>query len=146
MTLRVRALDSNGDYQFGRGSVEFIVDSSAAVAQKIKTRLSLWQGTWFLDSAAGTPWMQQILGRHATVPPPAPGLKVGALYDIALKQAILNTKGVSQLLSYASTLDSTTRALSVTAQVQTIFSKTPITIDQIISISQPFVLGSTPLI
>ena len=145
MTLRVRALDNNGDYQLGRGSIEFLVDNSAAVAQKILTRLKLFSGTWFLDTSAGTPWLQQILGRHASSPPPAPGLIGLNLYDIALKTVILNTKGVSQLVSYSSTLDSTTRALRVSAEVQTIFSTTPITINQSVPLNQPFVLGSTPL-
>jgi len=71
MTLRVRALDpATGDYQIFRGvASEFLVDSPEAVRQKVQTRLLLFQGEWFADLGAGTPWLQQILGRHASAPP-----------------------------------------------------------------------------
>jgi hypothetical protein len=126
MTLRVRALDANGDYRFGGGASEFLVDSPAAVQQKLKTRLLLFQGEWFLDSAAGTPWFQQILGRHASGPPRGTERNVGQIYDIALKTVLSNTRGVSQILKYSSTFNSSTRSLNVTATILTIFSTTPI--------------------
>jgi len=89
----------------------------------------LWQGEWFEDLSAYTPWLQQILGRHASAPP-APGQAptVGTVYDMALKTVIVNTPGVSQLLSYSSFLDGASRALAVEATVMTIFSVQSLTI------------------
>ena len=130
MTLRIRALGPDGDYQIFRGvPAEFLVDSPAAVRQKIQTRLLLFQGEFFVDLGAGTPWLQQILGRHASAPPP-PGQApaTGTVYDMALKTVIANTPGVSQLVSYSSVLDGSSRALSIEATVMTIFSTTPISI------------------
>lgn len=145
MTLRVRALDANGDYRFGGGIGEFLIDSPEAVAQKIKTRMALWQGEFFLDSLAGTPWMQQILGRHASGPPLAPQQSVSMIYDVALKQVLSATRGVSQILSYSSSFDGNARTLTVSATVLTIFSTTPIQITQGVPITPQFTLGATPL-
>lgn len=129
MTLRVRALSPSGDYRFGGGRSELLVDSPDAVAQKLKTRLNLWQGEWFLDSSAGTPWMQKILGRHASGLPLAPERGVSMVYDIAIKTVINNTLGVSQILAYSSSFDGSARVLTVSATVLTIFSTTPIQLD-----------------
>jgi len=130
MTLRVRSLGPNGDYQIFRGvPAEFLVDSPAAVRQKIQTRLLLFQGEFFVDLGAGTPWLQQILGRHASAPPqPGQAPSTGTVYDMAIKTVIANTPGVSQLVSYSSVLDGSSRALSIEATVMTIFSTTPISI------------------
>jgi len=111
--MRYRRLDSNGDYVFGQGPSEFLVNSAAAVAQAVQTRLLLWTGEWFLDSTQGTPYFQQVLGFNTK-----------AAYDAAIKARILGTQGVAQLLSYSSSLIG--RALSVIASVQTIYSITPV--------------------
>jgi hypothetical protein len=116
--MRYRMLSPTGDYVFGNGPGEFLVDSSAAVAQAISTRLKLWQGEWFLDQTQGVPYPTQILGYNTQ-----------ASYDAAIQTAILNTPGVSQLLAYSSTLTRSTRALSISATVETIYSSTPITVN-----------------
>lgn len=144
MTLRVRALTADGDYRLGGGSSTFLVDSPDAVAQKLKTRLLLFRGEFFLDSAVGAPWFQQILGRHASGPPRAPELGVGMVYDIAIKTVINNTRGVAQILDYSSIFDGSARTLAVNATVLTIFSTTPIQLFQSIPIS-PFALGASRL-
>ena len=56
--MRNRAMDANGDYQFGRSGL-FLVDSPAGVAQAIKTKLLLAAGEWFLDADEGTPYSTQ---------------------------------------------------------------------------------------
>ena len=118
--------DATGDLIFGSGD-DFLVDSPEAVAQAIKTRLLLWQGEWFLDLTAGTPWAQQILGFHAE-----------SVRDIALRQVILTTPFVTALVNFASSLDAR-RALSVSCQVDTVFGVTPV-------IFVPFALPAPPLL
>jgi hypothetical protein len=115
MVIRVRAQDANGDYTFGRSLGNFLVDSSAAVAQLVQTRLLLWQGEWFLDATAFTPWLQQILGKGTT-----------AVYDLLIQQVILGTPGVTAILAYSSSLDRNARALTVTVTVQTQFGAVPV--------------------
>jgi hypothetical protein len=113
--MRCRSQDANGDYQFGRGQSNFLVNSPALVAQLILNRLKLMQGEWFLDKTIGTPWTQSIVG-SGTKP----------LYDLAIQNQILNTQGVTDIENYSSSLDPVARKLNVTATVNTQFGQTAI--------------------
>ncbi len=55
--MRYRREDADGDYTFGSGDDTWLINSPEAVAQAIKTRFELWYGEWFLDTTAGTPWI-----------------------------------------------------------------------------------------
>lgn len=90
--MRNRAMDVNGDYQFGRAGL-FLVDTPAAVAQAIKTKLLLVAGEWFLDADEGTPYNQHVLGYHTQ-----------DTRDLAIKERILSTPGVVEILQYASSV------------------------------------------
>lgn len=104
--MRYRALSTTGDYQFGRAGL-FLINTPAAVAQAVKTRLMLWAGEWFLDSREGTPYEQSILGYGTQ-----------GTRDLAIKERILGTPGVLSLIRYASSVDSS-RKMTVTATVET---------------------------
>lgn len=105
--MRYRKLSPDGDYLFGQvGS--FLVDTPEAVAQAIQTRLLLWTGEWFLDSQEGTPYETAILGYGTQ-----------GSRDSAIKQRILGTPGVSQILNYSSNVQD--RKLSVACTVETIY-------------------------
>ena len=108
--MRYRKLDANGDYVFGQQQNSFWIDAPQGVAQAVQTALLLFAGEWFLDLTAGVPWMQNVLGPRAQ----------GA-YDTVIQNAIINVDGVMSLNSYRSTLDPTTRALSVTASITTAY-------------------------
>lgn len=120
---RVRALSATGDYTFGQGSANYLVNSSAMVAQNVQTRLLLMQGEWFLDITEGTPYATAILGK---------GTK--SLYDQAIKTRILGTFGVNSIVEYSSELQN--RLLSVTATIDTIYG--PITV------VTPLTVGTMP--
>jgi hypothetical protein len=100
-------LDANGDYSFGNGGANFLVNSAATVAQSVLTRLRLWTGEWFLDVTEGTPYMQKVLGS---------GTK--ALYDLAIQQRVLATNGVTGILKYASALAGRNLSVAVTVSTQ----------------------------
>jgi hypothetical protein len=106
--MRYRALTPSGDYTFGHGSLDFLVDSPAVVVQAISTALKLFQGEWFLDSGAGMPWSTQVLGYNTQ-----------ALYDTAIKSKILSIQGVNSIVSYSSSLNRKTRLLTVKVTVET---------------------------
>jgi hypothetical protein len=133
--MRVRAMDSSGDFIVGRGSAEFLVNNSACVAQLVLTALKLHQGEFFLDVTAGVPWETQVLG-YGTA----------SLYDATIKNAILGVQGVSGIVSYSSSLNRSTRALTVTATITTIFSgSTPVTFNvQIPMVPPPSGWGYSP--
>lgn len=109
--MRVRAQSSDGDYTFGQGQANFLIDSPAAVAQAIQTRLLLMTGEWFLDVTEGTPYATEILGTNTT-----------ATRDLAVKRRILQTPGVKQIASYSSRV--VDRKFSVTVTVDTIYGTT----------------------
>lgn len=117
--MRVRTMDSDNDMTFGRGGQNFLVNNPAAVAQCVGTRMRLWQGEWFLDTAEGTPWLQQVVGRNT-----------GGFYDQVLMARMLGSPGVLSIVSYQSQLDRTTRALTFSSRLETLFSA-----DQAISIT-----------
>lgn len=108
--MRVRALTPTGDMRFGQGQANLLINSPAAVAQCVLTRLKLWTTEWFLDTTAGTPWSTDVLGTGTT-----------SRYDEAIRLRILRTIGVTGIVSYSSEVDRRTRALSVSATISTQF-------------------------
>jgi hypothetical protein len=114
MTFRYRRLSNSpdgGDMNFGHGWADFIADTPQTVAQSIYTRLLLWQGEYWLDLNAGTPWLQQVLGK-----PVGPGNP-----DLAIRSRIARTPFVTAVLDYASYFNPTQRSWSVSCKVDTFF-------------------------
>ena len=111
-----RKLDAAGDYTFGRQSADFFSNVPEAVAQAVKTRLTLFQGEWFLDTSAGTPYSSQILGSGNI-----------AYYDRAIQDEILGTPGVTSLAAYSSSVNPVTRAATVNATINTAYGAAVIT-------------------
>ena len=114
--MRYRKQDEQGDYSFGSGLNNFHIDSAEAVAQAIETRLKLWIGEWFADTSDGTGWSQAILGKQSK-----------NLYELTLRQRVLETFGVMSIESFQSSLDLDTRRLTVSMTVNTIYGQTTVT-------------------
>lgn len=104
--MKYRALDANGDYAVGI-KAQFLVNTSAAVAQAVATRLQLSAGEWFLDSREGLDWSKIL------------GVRTQGTRDLEVQQRILGTPGVTAITSYAS--DLTGRVFTVTATLQTLY-------------------------
>jgi hypothetical protein len=102
------ALDDNNDI-FADGYALARVDEKEQIAQRIKTRLQLFFGEWFLDRGLGVPWLQEILIKNPRA----------AVVQGALKQAIINTPDVVALLDFTITDSDTNRAVTVRFSVQT---------------------------
>lgn len=104
--MKVRKMSTDGDYRLGHGDADFYQDQAEAVAQDCMTRLALWRGTWFIDTIEGTPWLQQILGKHEAV-------------DVVLRNRILETEGVLGLQEFESVLDPDNRRITISATINT---------------------------
>lgn len=104
--MKVRKMDEDGDHMFGHCALDFYQDSADGVAQNVLTRLKLWRGEWFLNTNSGTPWLQEILGKHDAV-------------DVVLRTRILETPGVNAITRFETILDPDTRRLTVTAEIAT---------------------------
>lgn len=114
--MRYRREDDNGDYTFGQGDDTWLINSPEAVAQAIKTRFELWYGQWFLDTTEGTPWIQSVLGKQRP-----------EVYNLAIRQRILETAGVSSITAFDTTVNTSTRRVLFTATVETIYGTTTVT-------------------
>lgn len=113
--MRYRTLSADGDYTFGQGAANFLVDSPAAIAQSVMTRLRLWTGEWFLDVEEGTPWTTEILGKDTR-----------ALYDRAIQTRVLETVGVESIDRYSSVFDTAARSLAVDMLITTKYGQAPV--------------------
>lgn len=114
--MRYRREDADGDYTFGQGDNTFLINSPETVAQAVKTRFLLWRGQWFLNLTEGIPWIQSVLGKQS---PDG--------YNLAVRQHILQTPGVSSILSFDVSANSRTRRVSFTATIDTIYGTTTFT-------------------
>lgn len=114
--MQYRREDADGDYTFGRGDDTWLINSPEAVAQAIKTRFELWYGQWFLDTTTGTPWIQSVLGKQKP-----------EIYNLAIRQRILETAGVSSITAFDTTVNTSTRRVSFTATVETLYGTTTVT-------------------
>lgn len=116
MTAIVRRLDSSGDMTFGAGKRNFAVGAEGT-AQRVRCRLLLVTGEWFLDTDAGVPWWQP---EDSGVQPIMGGPKNLQYAESVLKATILATDGVASIVSFAMRFDSQTRKLSVDVKCTTV--------------------------
>lgn len=102
------ALDDNNDiFVTGYGIAR--TDGREQIAQRIKTRLQLFFGEWFLDRNAGVPWLEQILIKNPRA----------TIVQGVLKQTIIRTPGVLELTAFSITDINQERAVSVNFTVRT---------------------------
>lgn len=114
--MRYRREDESGDYTFGQGDDSFLINTPECVAQAVKTRFELWKGQWFLDTTEGTPYIQSVLGKQRP-----------DVYNLAIRDRISSTPGVLSILSFDTVNDGTTRRVSFTVSINTIYGKTTVT-------------------
>ncbi|PHM39257.1 bacteriophage protein [Xenorhabdus mauleonii] len=111
--MRYRRED-NGDYSFGQGDNTFLINSPEAVAQAVKTRLDLWRGDWFLDTAEGTPYREAVLEKNYAS-------------AMLLRERLLNTEGVTEIVSLDAKRDPDNRKMTITATLNTRYGKVTVT-------------------
>lgn len=110
--MKYRKLDENGDMTFGAGLDNYFIDSAEAVAQSVFTRLRMWLREWYLDTNDGTPYYQQVLGKHTQTE------AVQAIY-----QRIRNTSGVNRITEFSTAFDPDTRRLRIDVTLDTIYGE-----------------------
>lgn len=108
---RVRAIDTSGDWLFGKGRNDYKRDN-LAIVQNIGTRLNSFLGDCFFDMGAGIDWFNLL------------GSKELLTLELSISTVILNTADVTGLLQLSTELNPTTRVFSVSYRVSTTFSVT----------------------
>jgi len=113
--MRVRQLSPTGDFTFGSGQLNYLINSPEAVAQVVQTSLLLFLGEWYLDLTAGVPYPEDIIGKHSQ-----------ALADATLIAYISQIQGVTNIEGFQTVLDPDTRAYrSISGTLNTIYGITP---------------------
>lgn len=84
-------------------------NTQAEVAQTINTRLQLFTGEYFRNINEGTPWFETILDKNTSL----------NIRDAVIRQRILQTPGVIQIVRYDSNYDIGDRSFTVTGEVLT---------------------------
>lgn len=95
-------LGADGDLEIKNGDLQ-LTKSDDAVRQHLQQRLRTFLGEWFLDLDVGVPYFQDILVKNPNI----------NQIDGILKQKILTTPGVVELLSFTMDFDQTVRSLSI---------------------------------
>jgi hypothetical protein len=104
--MRVRAVDGDNDWLFGKGQNDYVRNLDA-VKQNIKTRLLEFLGDCFFNMSAGVDWFNLL------------GAKDQTALNLAISAVILNTQYVTGLTQLTVEVDAATRALSVSYEVET---------------------------
>lgn len=113
--MRVRALDSNGDWLFGKGQNDYLTQMSA-VAQDIQTNCYMFFGNCFFSQTGWIDWLNYL------------GSKNYLALSLAVTSQILNTNGVLSIISSSANLNAQARQLTLTYVVNTIFGQVTVPI------------------
>lgn len=104
------ASDSNNDFIIENG--EFVlVSDGAQVAQNVRERLLFYLDDYFLNRNLGVPYFQVIFQKPVDL----------AEVESILKQTIIQTDGVDQLLTFLTTFDPVTRKMTIATSFNTVF-------------------------
>lgn len=99
--MKVRALDGNHDWCFGRGMVNYLTGSKA-IAQSVKTRLLMLKNDWFLGMDDGIAWFDYF-EKNPDV----------TSMEGDIKTAVTSVYGVDIITDFDVLLDSETRSMKI---------------------------------
>ena len=113
---------TTGDLAIVNGDLALTNDAAGeTVAQRLRIRLRLFKGEWFLDTRLGVPFLSEVLVK-------VPNL---ARIEALLREAIAGTPGVGSIKAYSQTLDRANRKLDVAFSVVTA-DGVPLTLNEVI--------------
>lgn len=114
--MMVRALDVNGDWEFGKGKNSY-KRNAKAVSQNVGTRLKSFLGDCFFALDAGIDWFNLLGGKDSRA------------ITLAVSSVILNTLEVESIIALSVNL-SQTRVITLTYEVETVYGRTAGFIEQ----------------
>lgn len=104
-----RTLDADGDMTFGKGLNNYS-RNNAAIGLDIKTRIKSWVGDCFFDAQAGIDWWNRLGSKGQR-----------ALLEQDLRRIILQTEGVTEIVSFSTEL--VDRRFTASYTVNTVYSE-----------------------
>ena len=105
--MKIRALDSNKDWSFGKGLSFYAIDQKA-INQNIETRLLEWKNDCFFQLKAGVDWRNRLGGKSVV------------LLNAELRNVLIQTDGVLEIIELSS--DIVNRSLKISYNVKTVFA------------------------
>lgn len=105
----VRSLDGLGDWRFGKGKNDYLVNNKAII-QSIATRLNSYLGDCFFAIDAGVDWFNLL------------GSKDQLALELAVRAVILNTPGVTSIVDLSINLAETNRQITMQYTVETVYT------------------------
>ena len=108
--MRVRAIDENNDWTFGRGLQDYKQDDKA-VAQNVKTRVQSFYRDCFFDLNSGIDWFN-LLSRGTE-----------KFLQLAVSSVISTTDGVVGLNNVNVYYDRVQRHINIYYDIKTVFSR-----------------------
>lgn len=108
--MRVRALDKNWDFQFGKSKQDY-VSGSLATAYDVKQKILCWYNDCFFDMQAGIDYKNLL------------GSKGGKdKIDNSIKKILLVQPDIVEITHFESSV--TNRKYSLTARLKTVYNET----------------------
>lgn len=80
-----------------------MVEDARAVQEHAVERVKTFEGEWFLDTTAGLPWWQRILGQKFDE----------ELAEAIVKAEVYGTKGVTEITSFSVDFSRTARIINI---------------------------------
>jgi len=109
--MKVRALDTNNDWSFGKGRNNYKKDLDALI-QNISTRIKSWKGNCFFALDDGVDWTNYF------------DIGTKTFLDLDIKRVILQTDGVLRISNYSSEM--TLRSIGISVDIATVYGSTAI--------------------
>ena len=103
MSIDLKLDTSTHDLEISGGDF-VLVEEDAEVAQHIKIRLLFWQSEWILDYTLGVPYIDGIYSTS----------KSQEFKDQVIKDAILGTQHVKEILDYSFGVDRASHGAQIT--------------------------------
>jgi hypothetical protein len=133
--VRDLVLNTSGDLDLVSRRLRLTTRGEEALAQKLRVRLSLAQGDWFLDTRVGVPYYTDVMGKQPK----------GAV-EALLRGVIATCPGVAAIDRFVFTVDGATRRATLSFAVRSLEGEIVNINDFIVSLSMPGGVLSTTAI
>lgn len=106
MSVDILIDPATNDIAHRNGLIRYAV-SGNETAQRVITRIRRLKGEWFIDTTAGMPYIQDILGKRDI-----------NYFKLLLRKEILNTDGVQSINNFRLSFNSKTGLISVYVEIK----------------------------
>lgn len=133
--MRDLALNTSGDLDLASRGLRLTARGAEALAQKLRVRLRISQGEWFLDTRVGVPYYTDVMGKQPK----------GAV-EALLRRVIATCPGVAAVERFSFAVNASTRRATLSFTARSADGDAVTIEDFIVSLSAPGSVLSTTTI